>query len=355
MTPTRMYDYGMLPDDIARMQSLTAEGVRWDLAAESLADAQEERAGRALEAGHRTTAVEAYRAAVADLIFAQMAFNHDQPRKRELYARIGSLLRALCGIGESRLERLEPAFGTRRLVGWLVRPPREQALGTVVVFGGQSGWGAAYWRHADALAARGVATILAEGPGQGETRLRHGVFLDVDVPAAYGRFIDVAQEDPTLGSAVGVFGNSVGGLFAALTAAADGRVAACCVNGAPARPALLGRRSFDEQAAAMLGTDDAGRIAANFRRLAFDAATQRIECPLLVLHGGEDVLFDLAAQRPFLDATGTDQTLRVWPDGDHTIYNHCEERSSYVADWFVDRLARDGVPSVEPDPGTTPR
>jgi alpha-beta hydrolase superfamily lysophospholipase len=339
MTPTRMYDYGMPPDDIAHMQSLTADGITWDVAAESLADAQEERAGRALDAGHRTTAVEAYRAAVADLIFAQMAFNHDQPRKRELYARLSSLLNVLCGIGESRLERLEPEFGGRRLVGWLVRPTREHALGTVVVFGGQSGWGAAYWRHADALAARGVATILAEGPGQGETRLRHGVLLDVDVPGAYGRFIDVVHDDPRLGSAVGMFGNSVGGLFAALTAAADDRVAACCVNGAPARPALLGRRSFDEQAAAMLGTDDAGRIEANFRRLAFDAS-KRIDCPLLVLHGGEDVLFDLAAQKPFLDAAGMDQTLRVWPDGDHTIYNHCEERSSYVADWFVDRLAR---------------
>jgi alpha-beta hydrolase superfamily lysophospholipase len=338
MTPTRMADYGVLPDDIVRMQDLTAAGVPWDVAAESLADDQERRATVAVAGGHHATAREAFRAAVADLIFAQMAFDQDTPRKRRLYERLSSTLTALARISGGRLEKIEPGFGSGSLVGWLVRPATDPALGTVIVFGGQSGWGPAYWRYADALAARGFATLLAEGPGQGETRLRHSVLLDVDVPAAYSRFVDVVLDDPSLGSAVGIFGNSMGGLYAALTAAADTRIRACCVNGAPARPALLGHRSFDAQAAAMLGTDDPERLRANFDRLAFDPRRHHLDCPVLVLHGGEDVLFRLDAQQPFLDAAGDDQLLRVWPDGDHTIYNHCEERTSFVADWFADRL-----------------
>ncbi|MET0455886.1 MAG: dipeptidyl aminopeptidase, partial [Mycobacterium sp.] len=87
-----------------------------------------------------------------------------------------------------------------------------------------------------------------------------------------------------------------------------------------------------------LGSDDAGRIAANFERLAYDPRRQPLQCPVLVLHGGADVLFDLEAQQPFLDGAGVDQTLRVWPDGDHTIYNHCQERTAFVADWFADKL-----------------
>jgi len=178
MTPTRMFDYGVPPDDIARMQAMTAEGMARDIAAESLADAQEHRARHALGDGRPVTAVEAYRAAAANLIFAQMAFNDDTPRKRQLYDRMSSVLSAVSGVLGDRFEKLELGFGSHYLVGWLVRPPEGDALGTVVVFGGQSGWGAAYWRHADALAARGLATILAEGPGQGETRLRHHVYLD---------------------------------------------------------------------------------------------------------------------------------------------------------------------------------
>ena len=339
MTPARMFDYGVPPDDITRMQAMTAEGTAWDAAAESLAEAQEHRARQALSDGHPATAVEAYRAAAANLIFAQMAFNDDTPRKRQLYERLSSVLSTVSGILGDRFEKLELGFGSQYLVGWLVRPPEGDALGTVVAFGGQSGWGAAYWRHADALAARGLATILAEGPGQGETRLRHRVFLDVDVAAAYGRYVDFVHENRSLGSVAGIFGNSLGGLYAALTAVADRRVRACCVNGAPARPALLGHRGFDEQAAAMLGTHDNNRIAANFRRLTFDPSRAHIGCPLLVLHGGHDVLFGLDAQRPFLEGAGADKTLRVWPDGDHTIYNHCQERTSFVADWFADKLA----------------
>lgn len=52
------------------------------------------------------------------------------------------------------------------------------------------------------------------------------------------------------------------------------------------------------------------------------------------------MLFGPDALRPFLEGTGADKTLRVWPDGDHTIYNHCQERTSFVADWFADKLAR---------------
>lgn len=339
MTPSRMFDYGMMPDDITRLQGLTVDGVDWDVAAESLADAQQLRAEQAFSAGHLLTAVEAYRAAAADLIFAQMAFNDDTLRKRKLYDRLSALLSTVSDIvGADRFRKVELDFDSRRLIGWLVLPASGETIGTVVVFGGQSGWGAAYWRHADALTARGIATILAEGPGQGETRMRHGVYLDVDVTAAYSRFVDYVHEQPELGTRTGIFGNSLGGLWAALTAAADHRIRACCVNGAPAKPRLLGHRSFDEQAAAMLGTNDPDRVTANFDRLAFDPRQTRIGCPLLVLHGGNDVLFDAAAQQPFLDGAGPDQTLRTWPDGDHTIYNHCEERTSFVADWFADRL-----------------
>ncbi|MNT82280.1 hypothetical protein D3C72_2219920 [compost metagenome] len=37
-------------------------------------------------------------------------------------------------------------------------------------------------------------------------------------------------------------------------------------------------------------------------------------------------------------ATNPDVTLRVWEDGEHTIYNHASERTAFVADWFAQRL-----------------
>ncbi|MDR8050700.1 alpha/beta hydrolase family protein [Burkholderia cenocepacia] len=339
MPVTRLLDCGMDYADAVALHARTSAGEPWDVAAEALADAQLARATQAADAGHLVTAADAQAMAIADLLFAQMAFNHDVPRKRALYARLVDASHDLARWSDKRIERVEVPFDAARLIGWLVRPATERVRGTVIVFGGQSGWGFAYWPIARALAARGVATLLAEGPGQGETRLEQRIFVDVDTRAAYRRFVDhVAGRVP---GPIGIWGNSIGGLWAASTAATDTRIAACCVNGALAAPTLLPFRTFVEQAAAMLGNDDPEAVSANFARMRFSSERDRIACPLLVLHGGADPLIRLDDQQPFLDAaTSGDATLRVWPDGEHTIYNHASERTAFACDWFVERLAR---------------
>ncbi|MFW0795210.1 alpha/beta hydrolase [Gordonia sp. CPCC 205515] len=336
MPPSRLLDCGMTHPDIRALTAATEGGTSWDAACEQLGEVHLHLAGAALELGHPVTAEHEYRSAAADFLFAQMAFNFDTERKVELYDRFTSCVDRVASVSRLPMQRIELPFGGGQLVGWMVEPTCP-TIGTVVVFGGQSGWGAAYLRNADSLAQRGIATVLAEGPGQGESRQRFGVHLDVDVSAAYSEFVSyaLARHD----APVGLWGNSMGGLYAALTAAADPRVQACCVNGGFAAPRLLEFRTFAEQAGAMLGTDDPARIEANFARLRFHPDTHHLTAPLLVLHGGADPLVDLADQQPFLDAAG-DATLREWSDGDHTIYNHGDERNDVVADWFADRFRR---------------
>ncbi len=357
MPPTRLLDYGMDYGDVLALWHRTGRGAGWDTTAEDLADAQLQRALDTARAGHRVSALEAYRAAIADLIFAQMAFNFDVERKHRLYARLADTTTEAAALASPAWEQLELPYTHGWLRGWLVRPAAAKAVGTVVVFGGQSGWGVAYLRLADALTRRGIATILAEGPGQGESRLAGGVYLDADVATGYYRFVEHAQARPELGGAVGLWGNSLGGLYAALTAAADPRVVACCVNGAPATPRLLKFRTFREQAAAMVGAEDPDRVHATFDQLRFDPERHRISGAVLVLHGGNDPIVDLDEQRPFLAAsTHSGSSLRVFDDGEHTIYNHAGERNALVSDWFADQFtargehpapARVGGPALE--------
>ncbi|CAB3773517.1 dipeptidyl aminopeptidase [Burkholderia sp. MSh2] len=343
MPMTRLLDCGMEFADAQALFLRTSAGEEWDRVAESLALAQLDRASRAADGGCRVTATDAQAAALANLLFAQMAFNHDNARKRALYDRLVAATRQLCAWSAGRLTRVEVPFNQGRLAGWLMRPRSRQARGTVLVFGGQSGWGIAYLPIARALARRGLATLLAEGPGQGETRMVQRIHLDVDVEAAYSQFVSFILSDASLGQP-GIWGNSVGGLWAARTAAADSRIRACCVNGGLAAPTLLPFRTFAEQAGAMLGTDDEDAIRKNFERMSFRPARDRIACPLLVLHGGADPLVTLEDQQPFLDAAeSADATLRMWEDGEHTIYNHAAERTAFVADWFARRLGADHV------------
>ncbi|MDQ4502474.1 alpha/beta hydrolase [Sinomonas sp. ASV322] len=338
MGPTRLLDCGMDYADLLGLQRLTGEGVAWDDAAEQLGSQRMATGREAESAGHAVTAVQSYRAGAACFLFAQMAHSFDVPRKRALYALFDQAVASAGRLQARTWERVEVPFGAGRMFGWLVAPDAP-VRGTVVVFGGQSGWGAAYLRQADELNRRGLAALLAEGPGQGATRLEGGVLLDVDVRAAYSAFVGEVLARG-MGPGVGLWGNSMGGLYAATTAASDARVGAVCVNGAPARPVLLPFRAFREQAFAMLGSDDPSTVQDNFDRLALMRG-DRIECPLLVLHGGADPLISLEDQQPFLDAA-SDGTLRVWDDGEHTIYNHSTERTASVADWFADVLSREG-------------
>ncbi|WP_020495864.1 alpha/beta hydrolase family protein [Sciscionella marina] len=345
MPVTRMLDNGVDYADVLTMQRRTAEGVAWDEAAEELATTQLERARSAERHGHVATAIAAHRAAAADLLFAQMAFNFDDARKRALYEAFAEAVGNAAALADPPWQREEIPFGHGRMNGWLLRPATEP-IGAVVVFGGQSGWGAAYLPQADALLRRGMAVLLAEGPGQGETRMCHEILLDVDVRAAYSAFVDRAL---AVAPKAGLWGNSLGGLYAATTAAADRRVSAVCVNSAPAQPRLLQFRTFAEQAAAMLGTSEPDAIQDNFDRIAFRPGADRIHCPLLVLHGEADPIVRAEEQQPFLDAA-RDATLRVWDDGEHTIYNHAQERTAYVADWFADQFAGARVPGSAQSP-----
>jgi dienelactone hydrolase len=285
-------------------------------------------------------------------MFAQMAYQTDTPQKRALYARhtaATAAAAALTGPPTFCMEQVEVPYRTGVLSGWLCRPSTGTAQGTVIVWGGLSGWGAAYLPVADAYTARGLACLLAEGPGQGVSRLSHGLYVDERVTDGFARFLDLVQADPRLGGAIGVQGMSFGGLFAAHLAAADPRVGAVVVNGAPAAPTIPKPRTVREQMAALVGTDDLNRVAEVMESLRFDPGKHRIGCPLLLLHGGQDPLARYEDQEPFLlaaDPAGA--TVRVWPDGEHTLYNHAAERDAYTADWFTDHLVGEATMSRSP-------
>lgn len=337
MSPERMADCGMALADIGKLRAATDAGEPWDDTLSGIADGHAAAGEKAASGGHLITATQEFRWSAAALLFAQMAFNEDNPHRVDLYTRFSASVARASALADPSGEHVVLPFGPGRLFGWLLRP-RRPIHGTVIVLGGQSGWGATYLRAADGLLARGLAAFLVEGPGQGESRMSGGVLLDVDVRAAYSTFVDHVLKDPSLGGSVGIWGNSMGGLFAGTTAASDPRIAAVCINGAPARPRLLGFRTFDEQAYAMLGTTDEAAVQANFDRIALQPK-DRIPADVLVIHGGQDPIVQREEQQPFLDAALGEATFREWEDGDHTIYNHGEERTAYVADWFIDRLA----------------
>lgn len=339
MPYTRLTDAGMDAADARRLLSETSDGQGWEATAAAIAAEQNRRSLEAERTGHGATALEAARFATAAFLFAQMARDRDDDIKRRGYGLYTSALTRVAKLTTPNIERVEIPHRGGRLVGWICLPPGGRAAATVVVWGGLSSWGGAYLPIADALTRRGLACLLAEGPGQGESRMLYGCHLDEDVASAFGRFIDVVAADPRLGDRVGVQGNSIGGLFAALLTAADPRVAACVVNGAPSAPTLPDSPSARDQFLAAIGTDDPDRATRVLQGIAFEGRAANITVPLLVLHGGQDFLVAQEEQERFLEgARPATSSLRVWPDGEHALYNHASERNAFTSDWFADHL-----------------
>ncbi|MGK5731973.1 alpha/beta hydrolase family protein [Streptomyces sp. URMC 124] len=208
---------------------------------------------------------------------------------------------------------LEP--GARRVsgegfTGWLRGPA--DAPGTVVVVPGLDSAKEEFLDVVSALLARGLAVFAMDGPGQGA--LAAGTALRPDFEQVVGRVIDALGV-----RRIGLVGLSLGGYFAARTAALEPRVAAAATVSGPFRldweelPApvrdIMARRTGGAEAA-----------RAFVRHVDLAALAPRITAPLLVVDGGQDVIPGVTNGEPLARLAPHGTYLSV-PHGDHLLGN----------------------------------
>jgi dipeptidyl aminopeptidase/acylaminoacyl peptidase len=334
----RLLDNGMEYADAVALHRLTGEGRPWIETAEGLGDRDLERAQEALKAGRQATARSYFRHASACYRFAQSPIAVDDERKLGLYRKLMAAFAQACALDVPPSVKIEVPFRGKRMSHWLLRPAGAARPPLVMIFGGADGWRETYWLGGSYLLERGIAVLLMDGPGQGETRLFNGLYLEADSHLAFSATREFLAEQK-IARRIGIWGNSMGGYFAARAAAADPGFAACCVNGGSPRPAEVLDRfpRFVEKLRAMTGTPDPLPVVS---RLDLGDSLRTLHCPLLQLHGAPDQIFLLENARRIHDAAASaDKQLRIWDDGDHCIYNHAHEKHTLVGDWFAERLA----------------
>lgn len=272
----------------------------------------------------------------------QVPLGDDDPRKRTMYEQLISAYGRAGALTDPPVEHLQIPYQNGRLSGWLLRPPRGGRPPVVLVMGGFDGWREEYHTGATNLLERGIAVFLADGPGQGETRLLHGLHMKPGVEKAFSAMIDHLLADPRLAPRVGIWGNSMGGYLAALTAATDQRITACVVNGGTVRPVETAERfrRFISKVQLLLGIADPAEAREVMGSFVLDSALlASLRCPLLVMHGTPDQVFLIENARTLHNLAGSaDKTFHEFPDGDHCIYNHSHEKHTIIGDWFADRL-----------------
>lgn len=329
---TRLVDHGLDLGAAQRIVAAFTSGADWDAAASREADTLEELLPDAGPVSRR----ELRGRIVAARAVAPLMFGLDPTRRQALDERLGHSVADLAAETPG-LETVRIPHGDGHMHGILVTPPTAAPPPCVILLGGLDKWGPAFLNTAAALAARGLATLVVELPGQGQTLRAEGLVADENIATAVSTCVDRLVASPAVGDRIGVWGNSFGALFAALAAAADDRIAACCVNGAPAAPTVPEIPPLFAMLGGLFGLSDPAALGEVLKRISL--ADRKITCPLLVLHGGADPLVGRSDVDAFLAAGTAGARSSEWADGEHTLYNHVPEREAVVGDWFVANLS----------------
>ncbi|RQU46132.1 alpha/beta fold hydrolase [Burkholderia cenocepacia] len=341
MPMQRLLGGGMDYADAVALHDVSRVGMKWVEAAEQLGNRNQSIAEAALVEGRRETARSYFHYASACFRASHSAIFFDDDRKRALYARMVSCFGKAAKLERHEITKIDVPFELGFLCGWLVKPRAVPTPPLVVCLGGFDGWREEYFPGAQYLADRGVAVLLIDGPGQGETRLLNRIYFGERFVDAISAVVDAMTRQLGYGK-VGIWGNSMGGYLAAACALRDDRIVACCVNGGTVRPAEILDRypRFLSKVQALYGTADAAEAETRIGTLDISSAVARLSCALLQLHSVPDRVFLLENARKIFDAASSiDKSLVVWADGDHCIYNHSHEKFCTIADWFATRLS----------------
>jgi alpha-beta hydrolase superfamily lysophospholipase len=207
------------------------------------------------------------------------------------------------------------------------------------------------------LAFRGFHTLAIDGPGQGEAlRLRNlPSRYDYEVPAK-AAFDYVASRPDVLKDRVALMAYSAGGYYAPRAVAFEKRYKTVVawgghydyhaawldrwekIKGNPS-----GSATSHFQLPWVLGTPDMESAMEKVKKFTLAGIADKIECPILIAHGGSDLLTPPSIAQQLYDAVGSkDKTLKVFSaeeGGDHHVQvDNRQVGIDYICDWLESRL-----------------
>jgi 2,6-dihydroxypseudooxynicotine hydrolase len=327
--------------DLSRTLDAIDDWADWADAWTATADRYDELGHAALAEGHRVTAAEHLRRAALTLQFAQFVLTEDPVRRAALQARMSALYAEAAPLLDPPAVRTTVPYGDgREVVGYLRRPPGVLRPGLAVLLPGLESTKEQFSTYEPFFLRRGVATLSVEGPGQGEGASSSPFRADRYATAmtAVGRAIG-GLDGVDAGRVVAV-GTSFGGHLALAHASALPGLRGVVDIAGP-----YDLRAFDELQQVtrdgfreFVGTADESEARELLADVTLDGILERLEQPVLVVHGERDTIIRVEHAHRIVAALGDRATVRLEPEGNHSCNNLATVVRPVVADWVTDRL-----------------
>jgi dipeptidyl aminopeptidase/acylaminoacyl peptidase len=273
--------------------------------------------------------------------FAKFLFVHDLAQMKEAHAKAVACRRLALPHLAPPGERVAVPFAGKFLYGILRKPVGTARPPAMVMICGLDSCKEETDAYEQPYLARGIATMVFDGPGQGEAEYEFPIRGDYE--SAVKAVIDYLETRQDIdASRIGLWGVSLGGYYAPRAAAFEKRAKACIALSGPFDlsdswdflPELT-REAFRVRSHCATA-EDAKRNAA---MLSLKGIASRIACPLFIVAGKQDRVIPWQdAERLAREAAGPVELL-VIPDGGHVANNRGYCWRSQSADWMAEKLA----------------
>lgn len=324
-----------LEDTLSRIHVWTDWCREWG----KTAAAHEQRAEKALASGLALTAAQFYLRAASCYHFAQNLFYEDleqkaaaQKRKVACFARGASAL-------DPAPARVEIPFDGITMAAYLRVPEAGGKRPCVILIPGSDASKEEFYPREEYFLRRGMATLSLDGPGQGETWFK--MRMRVDYEAAVSAAIDWLIGDSRIDAGkIGLWGGSFAGYLVARAAAFDKRVAACVENCGPFEISYyrwddtLRLRRFNY----LWGTTSAAEAKKIAEQVTLDGVIQKVECPLLIIHGKADPVTPYQEAEKMFDAARCPKEIWLFDEANHLCHNVHHIVRPMTADWLRQKL-----------------
>jgi 2,6-dihydroxypseudooxynicotine hydrolase len=330
---------GVDVNDFERALATVTEWKDWAPFWSSTGDTHRELADVAAREGRTVTATEAYQRAAWSYHLGKFLWFEDRGLHEDLVRRtVETYKRALSGI-EPAGERVELAFESAVIPGILRRPRDIAQPALVLMVPGLDSVKEELFAMENDFLKRGMATLSVDGPGQGENERRFPIRPDWSGVVA--AIIDGlhARDDLDL-ERVGLMGISMGGIYGPFAAAKEKRLRALIALAGPydlseCWPALnpLTKGGY----VYYTHSKDEAEAFEKSKQLSLHGVIDRVDCPVLVIHGAKDRLFP-PAQAERIAREAKHATLLMYPDGNHVCNNITYKYRPAMSDWMKERL-----------------
>jgi dipeptidyl aminopeptidase/acylaminoacyl peptidase len=202
--------------------------------------------------------------------------------------------------------------------------------------------------------ARGIACLIVDGPGNGESIRFRNLHLRPDTEHYATPVFDYLAARPEVDAKrIGVMAISLGGYYAPRAAAFEKRYACCIAWGAQWDYQKIWRDRFERLARAdtpslsvahqhiawVLNVNSQEEVLKQLEPFKLDGVVQKISCPFLMLHGDGDEQIPLREAQKCFDAVGSQQkTMKIFTR-EEGGYHHCQIDNqsicaAYMWDWL---------------------